>query len=614
MGGTALRARCAGALARLGGPAGWWACLGLILALGAAWRLVALENQGLALSDEAAYLNEAHFMAAAVRALPLTVEFGLAVRRPGAEAAERAETLRAELRRRVPTFFLPFMAKPAHAFLIALLLLAGVPPELAGSLEACAFGLLTILGAAWVARRWYGPGPGLLTALVLALSPLSVLYHRSPLAEADATFFVGLAAALALTAGRAAAGTPVAAPGGGGSGGGEGGGGAREIRYSPDGPPRFGPPWPLRLAFLAGLAGGLAFLCNCRLVPVPVYLPLVLWFGDGRAAPGRGRALLWLIAGMALPVLAAEAVYPLALGWLDLPRSSVAYTYFDRLLHALLGQGVREAGFGEWAPLTVLVERWEGAVFPLLALLGVARAAAARTPADRVLLVGLGLGLLLFMSRATQQALRYLYVLLPPAAVLAGGLFRAGGASGVDGANGANRARWSARLASPLVVAAAALAVVLAAHPEPAVRAVSGWAAALRFVRTLGGGNAAPAYFIAETEIGWAHELPATRAKALPETGAELARQVRGGTRYLVVGPDLIGGFGIPGPVLVALKEMGGAVHPWSFPHPVGAQARYANELCRWGGEPFAASEKRAEHLARLGGTIRVYDLGAWFK
>ncbi|MBI3268492.1 MAG: hypothetical protein HYZ53_05675 [Planctomycetes bacterium] len=552
------------------GPAGWWGTLALILALGAAWRLAALETQGVALYDEAVYLNTARFLAAGVRALPEALEYGRLLRSADADAAERRERLRGELRARVPTTFLPFLGKPGHELLLAAALLAGADPGIAGGLVSGFFATLLALGAACSARRAYGGGPGLLAAFLLACSPLSILYSRSFLAELDSSCILG--AAVTLTAAAAA-------------------GGRRR---------------PLLGIFAGGVLGGLAFDCNSRLVIVPVLLAATLAAARrtqrATPAPPAHRAGIWLCAGMALPLLLGEAVYYPVLWWLGLPRSCIQFTFFDRLLFMYGGQGLRNAGFGDVRPLGYLFLSWEGPVAVVLITTGAVLAAARRERADLPLLAWLLTGLALFLSRTSEQCLRYLAILLPPGAVLAAGLFRRDGPW------------WLRPLAHPVAPAVAALAFVLTADPGPVLRCTSGWEPALHFVRHLGPAGKPPRYFLEEEEIGWCMDFPETRAARLPDTEPELERMVRDGRRYLVVGPNLLASLTSPEYFTRFLEDLRRRVPAWEFEHPLGAQPRFSHEFLRWDGEPFELSRLRVEHMARVGGKIRIYDLGAYYR
>ena len=232
----------------------------------------------------------------------------------------------------------------------------------------------------------FGRSVGLCGAFLLAVSPYHLLYSRSALAEASAGLFI-LLAALFWTLGRTGR-------------------------------------WPWRKGFVwSGVALGFAITCHYRSAYVPVVLVVADLFLGQRAKtveasetpwPGGMRRVLWLCVGVAIPLLALEAVFRAArLGASVTDSFLPVTTYLEAcwnywlLLQNDLGGGDGAA----WNPQVLLAYagyfvHWHGFAAGALTLIGLVVVirvrGAARWPAIFVLAT---VGILLCQRHTVARAL-----------------------------------------------------------------------------------------------------------------------------------------------------------------------------------------------------------------
>ena len=149
--------------------------LGAMLALGAYLRFSGLLGRGLVEWDEAHYLMEAKFLHSAYAQF-----FNLL----GALQKGDPQHLMALL-----DGWPVVSAKPGHAFLIFLLAVIVGMTDHVGSLLNAGLGIATVFLVYQVGRSFWGRLVGLVSASVLAVSGLHVMYSRSSLAEVSSSFF-----------------------------------------------------------------------------------------------------------------------------------------------------------------------------------------------------------------------------------------------------------------------------------------------------------------------------------------------------------------------------------------------------------------------------------------
>ncbi|MBI3267824.1 MAG: glycosyltransferase family 39 protein [Planctomycetes bacterium] len=548
------------------------ACAAVLL-LALALRVYRLSERGIFLFDEGFVLCEARWYAGALRALPDAFRYAWRVHARSEDAAGEVAGLHARMEAAVAAGRYPLDAKNTHNFLIGLGNLVFGDGDGIGNAEGVLFGLLTVALVLHLGQALYGPAGGLVSALVLAVCPLHVLLSRGSLAEADMIFFFVAAVALlrlAVTGGRR----------------------------------------PLATLFLAGLATGLAFTSNKRLVvaaPAVWSLFGVLLLAPDRPLAGlRFRGLVWLSVGMALPLLGWEAVHRLG-AWALAPQPyAEPESYFERLLQASSQLGVPASGLGDPDALFFFLREYTGWPVLLLVAAGVLREAVGRRSEGLYLVLPLLWVVGFFQFRTREQAIRYLGPALPFLALAAGAALRGGSEP--------SRVPALVRRSLPWATAAAVLAAAaLGTHEWTLDR--SGMGQAFRYLRERRAAGEQVAYFCADPPIAWTYDPPPIFCDPIPETRKGLRRRYREGVRYLVVTPGLLALYPSPRYLAPLLARMAGVCPPVTFEHPAGRLPYLAYEHHLFGDvQSLADTRAIADYLAKEGGVVQVYDLSGYFR
>jgi hypothetical protein len=272
----------------------------------------------------------------------------------------------------------PDIAKPGHAILLAISMLALGKTAFAGTLISALAGIGTVAITYLIGLRGWNRTVAIAAAAMLAISGQHLVYSREPLVEADGLFFATAASYVYLRARSRKA------------------------------------------LLLAGVLWGIAFTCNNRLS----YLPAVLLIAE--LADWRGIALLLkrgltIAAGFLLPLALIEIAYLVARAigrftgartdWLDYIQQLVQFTRMnppDRLR------------FDQWPTYFVDIALMDGLVVLGLLLAGIGvllwRLSTIRPPqrADLLLAGSLLVPLLLYSFYSTGEVrLRHFSLAIP---------------------------------------------------------------------------------------------------------------------------------------------------------------------------------------------------------
>lgn len=231
-----------------------------ILALAALVRLWGLGTEPVLYFDSGVYLGEGAFLAsAAERAAAALISAA-----PG-NPLERVAFATQDGTDGHP----PDIAKPGHAILLAMSMLALGKSVLAGGLVSALAGIGTVAATYAIGMRGWGRPVAIPAALLLAISGQHLVYSREPLVEADGLFFATAGSLLYLQ--------------------------ARSMRG----------------LLLVGLLWGLAITCNNRFS----YAPAIFFIAELTRWPGWVRLLrrgVAVAAGFIAPAAAIEAGYLVA--------------------------------------------------------------------------------------------------------------------------------------------------------------------------------------------------------------------------------------------------------------------------------------------------------------
>ena len=166
------------------------ALLVLIVLIGGALRFTGVTQNGPFFIDEADYLLEAKWIYTGVVKTAGSVLRWISAAAGGAEPWDMKRELE---RLRVEVQGHPiFMGRPLHSLLTSLPMFVLGYRWWAGALVSAFFGTATIAALFFLGRRFYGTGPALLAAALLALMGYHVLYSRNSLGEANSVFFIVL--------------------------------------------------------------------------------------------------------------------------------------------------------------------------------------------------------------------------------------------------------------------------------------------------------------------------------------------------------------------------------------------------------------------------------------
>ena len=351
-------------LALKSGITGRRAALAAVLALSAALRLHRLPEQGLLLFDEGFLVREAR----SIRSIAIGMA-GLVNAGPTEKAAAKGELSR--LVRSSPVQF----AKPAHNIPLAALLSWVTRADLATLLLSAMAGILATWAAFLLGQALFGWSTGIISALILAISPYHLLYSRSGLSDSLTILFWTLSLWAWLKGGKSS-------------------------------------------AILSGIFGGLCVGANYREMFIPfLFLGLSLETArrDGISA-GVGRFIAWLGAYTAI-MLALELPYRLA----ELASGSKFPngTFLHQTGILLAFHGSQGFLFSGWPAFFHYIVRWEG----LTSLAWLAAASAFQFRQWRGNEGAFNLALLvpwILFSAYWDNASRFFSILLPLTAIMKG--------------------------------------------------------------------------------------------------------------------------------------------------------------------------------------------------
>jgi 4-amino-4-deoxy-L-arabinose transferase-like glycosyltransferase len=268
-------------LRRPSAPRGWvggaWSRpLVAILLLAAVLRFWQLGSSPILYFDAGAYLGEGRFLASAAE----RAADAWAHPTPDAPANPLARAITAV--QDGTAGHPPDLAKPGHAMLLALAILALGPTTLAAGLVPALAGLGTVALTYAIGSIGWNRRVGAVGAVLLAVSAEHLVYSREPLVESTGLFFATLA-------------------------------GLVYLRRLVDPDRHDG----ARALLAVGAVSGLAFACNNRLLYLPLFfggLELVFAWRDLTFAGWRSIVLreVALAAGFLLPIAAIEGVFLVA--------------------------------------------------------------------------------------------------------------------------------------------------------------------------------------------------------------------------------------------------------------------------------------------------------------
>ncbi|MBI3267545.1 MAG: glycosyltransferase family 39 protein [Planctomycetes bacterium] len=550
----------------------WWVALAVVIALGALLRGVGLGARGLVFYDEGVYACEGRFMAGALRSVPLALRYGWLARRGGEAAGPEMAALTERMRANVAAGRYPNFHKNTHSLLVGLFLLALGDRDWAALAEGVVFGLASILLVGVLARALFGEAGGLVAALALAVCPLHVLLSRGALAETDCAFFLLLAVALVRVSAR-------------------------------------GQPSPLRVLFAAGVATGLCFTSNHRVVvaaPIVWSMYAATLLARDRPLPGlRFRGLLWLCVGMVLPLVAWELLFVGAFRLLQAPAYGSLRTYFTRVAEHYGGQGVRDLGVGGGGTLFRFLWEYVGGAPLALAGAGLLLAARERRGEAAALVLPVAWVFVFFELRTQDQQLRYLGPALPFLALSAGAALLAVPIRTRLGRASLRMLPW---------VAAAALLAGIPAGARQWARDRSGLGTAIGWVREERAKGNGRGYFCMDSPLAVFYDPPGAGVRRLPDSRQEFESLYRAGVRYLVLTPTLLTQEGGPAYFWPLFLDLDAKVRSQDFENPAGESEYFADELYMLDTSSKEVWERKARLLSEVGGKVRVYDLNEYFR
>lgn len=548
------------------------ACIAVVC-LGTGVRMIGGANRGLLLWDEGMNLCEARYVAGALHAIPAVARIAWLTGVRGKVDSPELQRLREEVGQAVAKGSYPCNARETHLLLTAVLLLIVGDADWVGNAESVIFAVLTLVLVFALGCSMYGESGGLLAALVLGLCPLHIFLSRGSLPESDAIFFLLAAVALVRH--------------------------AVNVDRS-----------PLSRLFLAGLAAGLSFSCNKRLVIVPLVVLSVFVGGQlesRRPLAGlRARGLLWLCVGMILPLLAWESVYRAAFWLLPVPGQEWRPTYFTTILYAGSALGLPAFGLGDSGSLPFFLGEYVGVGVVAVAISGLLLELS-RGKADG-LYVALPIlwAVLFFQLRSHQQSVRYLGAAVPFIALAAGAVLRP-----IESLT--RICKWG-HAGLPWVALAGVLACALADRREWA-QDRSGMPQVFAWLHQRCERRDCIGFVTSDAPLAWFYDpTPSTVVVHAFDSEAELYRHFRSGVRYLVVTPNVFLLRPSNPKLWLFLRDLHDHVRPIEFPHPGGRLPYLAHEHNTFSWDELAETQRRADQLARYGGTIRVYDLLAYYR